>query len=217
MTTDIVEPLELQQPIPGTRRRGRPPRIDPATGEPPKLSQSPAAIRARKARARARTKPTRRAGPRSLRAELVGFLSLVNSLVLMTPLGTRPIAALTDPTIEPERVGDELDTAEIDALASAIDAQCQRSPRVRRVVERFLAAGAGGQLVGIVGIIVTRRAARHGALPAIVDPMLGAMLAGGDLSAALSFVPTPEPDRAPDIETGETPPATIDFDHLDGE
>lgn len=210
-----VGALGGQEPVePPKKRRGRPPKLD-ADGNrvnPPKGAT---------ARPRTAGKPrTRRAaprGPRSLAPEIAGLLTLVNTVLIMSPLGTRPLEAMTDPNVIPERVGDELDDAEIAALAAAIDMQARRSPRFRKMIEGMLTAGAGGQLIGVLGIVAARRAARHGLAPAMLDPMLGGMLAGGGMAAAMSFVPTeptPEPttdENVPDrdAENGNLPP--LDF------
>jgi hypothetical protein len=197
----------VQEAIPSAKRKpGRPPAIDPETGERKRPARKP---RTRKPSGR------RPSGPKSLRAEIGAFLMMANSLVIMSPIGTRPVEAITDPNVMPERIGDELDAAEIDALAGALDAQCRRSPRFRKYVESVLGAGSGGALVTVLGIIAARRASRHGIAPPMLDPMLGMMLAGDGISA-LTDMP-PAPDRSPDPDTGETPPVRgIDFDTNDG-
>lgn len=73
--------------------------------------------------------------------------------------------------------GDALDGPEIEALSKAIDAQCKISPTFRKYVAAALEVTAGGQLVGVIGIITARRFARHGVLlPREADAMLGGML-----------------------------------------
>jgi hypothetical protein len=202
-TTPITEP-------PAAPKRGR-----RKSGE---LSQSPAAIRAREYRARqkdgapqrpsTRGKSSRRTPrkPSSLVPELTGMLTILNAALIVSPLGTRPMEAIDNPNVQPTRIGDELDAVEITALATAIDAQAKRSPRFRKAIERFLQAGAGGQLVGIAGIILARRAARHGLIPPSLDPMFGMMLAG-DVSALAAFERSDD-DTAEerDPETGEREP-----------
>lgn len=208
-----------QIPIPSSngaskRGRGRPPSIDPATGErvhKPKQAAKPKATRRRA------TVTPRSRGPRSLRPEIAAFLTLANTVVLMTPLGSR--AEKVDPTTGetiPAKLGDELDEYEIVALAAAIDQQCTRSPRFRKYVENALAVGSGGALISTIGIIATRRASRHGLAPAMLDPMLGIMLAGGGLEALGNMTPPTPTDTAPDPDTGETPPAPIDFESMGG-
>lgn len=133
----------------------------------------------------------------------------------MTPLGSR--AEKVDPTTGetiPAKLGDELDEYEIVALAAAIDQQCTRSPRFRKYVESALSVGSGGALISTIGIIATRRASRHGLAPAMLDPMLGIMLAGGGLEALGNMTPPAPADTAPDPVTGETPPKPIgDIDY----
>lgn len=210
MVAELVEPIPVTGESEPIRKRGRPPKLNPdgTRANPPKLAKPRSIPKPKRAASRAR-------GPKSLRPEIGAFLTLINSAVLMTPLGTRPLEAVTDPNVIPTRVGDELDAAEIDALASALDTQCQRSARFRKYVERMLSVGAGGQLVSVVGIIATRRAARHGLAPAALDPMLGMMLAGGGLDALGNMTPPVAPEP-PDTVTGELAPdrsePTIDFE-----
>lgn len=193
---------------------------EPIQTPPPKigrvLSDTPAAKRARqlradrkagivpKRRAKSARRTAARSGPKSLRAEIGAALLSVNTLVLMSPLGTRPPQAAFDHTIEVERIGDELDAAEIDALAGALDAQCRRSPRFRKYVETALGAMSGGGILAIVGIIAARRAARHGLAPAHLDFTLGLALGGAEAIAEFQGTPPPEP---PDAVTGESEPA----------
>lgn len=85
--------------------------------------------------------------------------------------------------------GDALDNAEIEALAKAIDAQCQSSPRFRKYVQAALDASSGGQLITVSGIIIARRMARHEfILPKEADAQLGRVI--GSVAAA---APMPEP------------------------
>lgn len=208
----------LVEPIPITDAEGKPPKR--GRGRPPLLN--PDGTRANAPRVSRPSKPSkprkpsqsRARGPRSLRPEIGAFLTLTNSLVLMSPIGTRPIEATINPAVEPTRIGDELDEAEIKALASAIDAQCQRSPRFRKYVERVLTAGAGGQLLSVLGIIATRRAARHGLAPAMLDPMLGMMLAGDGIDALGDMKPPAEPDERTVVTGEQTPDRSggIDFE-----
>lgn len=79
-----------------------------------------------------------------------------------------------------------MDEAEIDALASALDAQAKGSPRFRAMLTNALAVSSGGQLLGVCAIIGARRAARHGIIPMEMDAQLGMML------GAVSTIP-PQP------------------------
>lgn len=211
MAAPVFDPIDAgslaQDPI-TPQRRGRKGRT---------LSSHPSAVRAREARARAKagTAPDRRPAKRkatssrprtakSLAPEISAFLALVNGIVIVSPLGTRPVEAITDPNVIPERRGDELDAIEIAALASAIDAQCRRSPRFRKYVEGVLTAGSGGTLITVLGLIAARRASRHGVLPENVDLMAGIILSA-DIDALAAMAPataTPETDP----QTGETAP-----------
>lgn len=88
--------------------------------------------------------------------------------------------------------GDALDDPEINALAKALDAQAQSSPRFHRALKTALDASSGGQLVGVVGIIAARRMARHNfVLPPEADAQLGRMLGS-------SAPPIPSPDSDTD-------------------
>lgn len=163
------------------RGRGRPPKLDPITGE-----------RVNKPRGSGGRKPS---STRSLENQIGALLTTVNVVVMMVP----PIAA------------DALDVAEITALARAMDAQCKQSPRFRKYVEAMLAAGSGGQLLGVVAIIAARRASRHGLAPEQIDPMLGTMLAGNSDAFGAMHV---EPERTTEIDpnTGEQPPKPFSFE-----
>lgn len=204
---ETIDPRVMaQEPIPEPkRRRGRPPKIDPVTGERITPKRTPRKPAPRRASARPR-------GPRSLRPEIAALLTMVNAAIVLSPLGTRPVEAITDPNVIPERVGDELDAAEIDALAAAIDAQCRRSPRFRKYVESVLGAGSGGALVTVVGMIAARRAARHGILPPMLDPMLGLALGSDGIGALANMEPPRETPTGPDPETGETAPKPLPYD-----
>jgi hypothetical protein len=215
----VFEPLDAgalaQEPI-APERRGRKGRV---------LSQHPSAVRAREARARAkagggadrraRRKPSTapRRGPKSLAPEIAAFLALVNGIVIVSPLGTRPVEAITDVNVEATRVGDELDAVEIAALAASIDAQCRRSPRFRKYVEGVLNAGSGGTLVTVIALIAARRAARHGIIPENIDAMGGLILAADVGALADMTPPRTEPDADP--QTGEVAPDRGAEDHVD--
>lgn len=204
-------------------------------------SNSPAAVAARQRRADIKAgripAPTRRGGakrprgaprtprtPRTLYPEIAAFLTMTNTLVSMTPLGSRyeatgtvtpfeigPGLSIPIPDMNMIKLGDELDEMEIAQLAKAIDAQAQRSPRFKKYVEMALGLGAGFGIVSILGIIVGRRAARHGLIDPSLDPKLGAML-NGDLSSLATFMPTPKVDETPNVETGEQAPIPDDDD-----
>lgn len=197
-TAPLIEPITLPD---GPKRRGRPPKLGPdgARLNAPRASKPKRSYK--------RSQAPRSSGSRSLERDIAAFLTMVNGIVLMTPIGTKPMSA--SPMLgaaaqnEPEKLGDELDAAEIKLLAGAIDSQCRRSPRFRRYVERVLGVGAGGQLVTIVGMIAARRASRHGVIPAFVDPAIGILMEQGDLETIRGMM-TPTP--VPDADTGEMPP-----------
>lgn len=208
MATDVIDTRPAFEPVPVESLQE--PIKAGKDGKP--LSMKPSAVRARRARAKAKAEgrapkaAPKRARPstRSLAPEIGAMLALINGMVIASPLGTRPVAAITDPNVQPERIGDELDAAEIAALSAAIDAQCRRSPRFRKVVEGMLGAASGGTLVTVVGLIAARRAARHGLVPAQVDVMAGLILQS-DVEA-IANASKAATDDAPDPTTGETPP-----------
>lgn len=212
---------------------------DPAdVGGKRQLSQSPAAVRARALRERRKNgepsqaqgrprkasrprtggKPRTPRTPKTLYPEIAAFLTMTNTLVTMTPIGSKyePTGNFTQTEIAPgmtipfpemrmTALGDELDDMEIMHLSKALDAQCQRSPRFKKYVETFLGAAAGGGIIAIVGIIAARRAARHGLIDPSLDPKLGGIL-NGDLGALAAFTPSQPIDESEDEISGERPP-----------
>lgn len=217
MVAELVEPLPVDGEM-QRRGRGRPPKLNPdgTRVNPPKVSRPSRPKRV----ARATGKPR----SRSLAPEISAFLTMVNSVILLTPIGTRPMeaspmlsmvgGAATEP---PTKIGDELDSAEIKMLAASIDRQCQRSPRFRKYVERVLGAGSGGMLVGTLGMIAARRASRHGILPKMIDPAIGILMESGDLNALASMMTVPTPSATPDETTHEIEPdrsEPIDFENI---
>ncbi len=98
--------------------------------------------------------------------------------------------------------GDALEAVEITALASAIDAQCQTSPRFRKYVQAAIDTTSGGGLIVVVGMIGARRLARHGILlPKAADAQIGAVLSG-DLGALTAAMKDPEPEAETDTTNG---------------
>lgn len=206
----IADPLV--ESVPESELGGRKPARKPLSAE----QKEKANARARERRAQAtggarrpRGRPRTARGPVSLYAEIAAFLSLANLLVIVSPLGSRAYVVPGEnggPDTIGQKIGDELDDGEIDLLAKSLDAQCQRSPRFRKQIERILGVGAAGGLLGVIAMIGIRRAARHGILPPAIDVMMGGVMEGGDLSAMASFTPPVAPDQSPDPTTGERPP-----------
>jgi hypothetical protein len=200
MTADpIFEPIptaEIATPLP--KRPGRAPALNPdgTRKHPPRPAGN------RRGKTPRKPSASRPRTPKSLAPVIGAFLALINGAVIVSPLGTRPVVAITDPNVIPERIGDELDAVEIAALASAIDAQCRRSPRFRKYVESALSAGSGGTLITVIGLIAARRLARHGVLPANID-IMGGIVLSADLDSLASIMPAP---ATTDAETGETVP-----------
>lgn len=129
-----------------------------------------------------RGRPPGGAAYRSRREEIGGILLLVNMGIQASPLRN-----------------DALDPLEIDALASAIDAEAKRNPTFRKYLFRALGVASGvGGIGATVGIIVMRRAARHGIIPQELDAQ-GAMILGMmSQSNAEPIIPEPEPESPPE-------------------
>lgn len=212
---DSIDPDEANASEAAPRKRGRP-RLTPEQKEARNAADRQRRAAGGAKRGRPRGRPSRT--PKSLYPEIAASLTLVNTIVSMTPLGpkyedtgaTRRVVqeddtVVDEPILRVVKIGDTLDEVEITQLAKALDTQCQRSPRFRRQVERILGASAGGQIFTVLGMIAVRRASRHGIAPAMLDPMIGAMLAGADLGALADFAPQPDPN-AVDPETGERTP-----------
>jgi hypothetical protein len=100
---------------------------------------------------------------KSLKSEIASTLMSINLVLIMIPPLRR----------------DQMDMVEIEALADALDDQARKSPRFRKALEGALGVGSGAGLIGIVTIIIGRRAARHGIAPEEMDQMLGNLLATG--------------------------------------
>lgn len=217
VTEALVEPIALPVDDSAPKRRGRPPKLNPdgTRANPPRLAKPRKPHKPRTASPRQST--------RKLREEIAAFLTMANTVVLMTPLGTKPARAAFDSSVPVEKIGDELDAAEISALAASIDRQCLRSPRFRKYIEAMLGVGSGGTLLATIGIIATRRAARHGLIPngQIVDLTLGTMIATGGMEA-MANTPIPKSDDTDErvIVTGEMTPdrgasnGQIDYDTI---
>lgn len=201
MTAEEIPTVPIQDVIPQRRGPGRPSNASRGLPPPQRSARRPSKRTARKASPR---KPS----TRSLKPEIAAFLTLANQLVLMSPIGTRPFAAAVDPSIPAERIGDEMDAAEIGALAGALDSQAMRSPRFRRYLETALGVGASGQLIGVLSMIAVRRAARHGIAPPMLDTLIGAQLAGMPIE---QFSGPETRDDAPDPTTGEIAPDREEF------
>ena len=76
---------------------------------------------------------------------------------------------------------DALDPVEIGALAHALDQECQRNARFKKIVEQALAVQGGTSLVLVIAAIAGRRVVRHN-LVQVPEPLtndgLDAMLGG---------------------------------------
>lgn len=124
----------------------------------------------------------------SLRTEIGGLLVMINLPLQMVPALQR----------------DALDHSEIDALAKAIDQECQTNPRFRKYVEQMLRAQGGTNLMFVIAAIAARRVVRHGIVPEeVMEPIGGGeavdLLIGQAINASTNAsifkatVPPPEP------------------------
>lgn len=60
---------------------------------------------------------------------------------------------------------DALDVTEIEALATALDTECQNNPSFRKYVIKALQVQGTSSLIGVVAVIAGRRVVRHGLIP----------------------------------------------------
>ena len=100
----------------------------------------------------------------SLEGELIAYLSLANLLFAFAPEEYR---------------GDALDDLEIAALAKTTNDAAMANAQLYKYLEMILRGGTGGivNLVVVVGCIVGRRLARHGAIPVEFDNRMATMIA----------------------------------------
>ena len=115
----------------------------------------------------------------SLEAQLDGFVTLVNTLVI----AFKPLYAL--------------DQIEKSALVKALDQQCQTSPKFRKYIEKFLQGAGGVNLLGVALIIIGRRVARSGALPIPADSPINAHEIDNMGGALLFAMTTGTPNAVP--------------------
>lgn len=109
-----------------------------------------------------------RRGGASLETQIGALLFMVNTPLLM---------------VLPK---DALDSVEIAALASAINDECQRSARFRKIVEQAIAVQGGTSLILVLGAIAGRRVLRHN-IVTVPDPLSNEQvdaLLGGVVSMA---------------------------------
>lgn len=105
------------------------------------------------------TKPPSGVSQKSLATEIAAVLIQAN--LILTPVLR----------------GDAMDDVEIMALAKAMDEQAKKSPRFRKALMKALEATGGAGLLTVVGMILGRRASRHGYVPRDWDEKMGAYLA----------------------------------------
>lgn len=109
-------------------------------------------------------------GKESLKTQIGAMLVTFNMPLRMLPITSK----------------DALDPTEIEALATAIDTECQNNPTFRKYVVKALQVQGTSSLIGVVAVIAGRRVVRHGIIPDDVlapvggkegaDAMIGLML-----------------------------------------
>jgi len=131
--------------------------VGPGTDMPDFDIKPPRASRTRRSRA-GESKTTKTTKPRvakhSLKTKIGAMLQLFNMTFFFMPDAFK---------------GDALDMAEIEALSEALDKQAQKSDFVYKTLDMVISGGDSAQLLWVVGIIVARRAARHGLVPKEID------------------------------------------------
>lgn len=101
-----------------------------------------------------------------------------------------------------------LDTSEIEALATAIDTECQNNASFRKYVVQALNVQGVSSLIGVVAVIAGRRVIRAGVVPEeILDPIggkEGADAALGLFLPMMTAAPMPQPIVVNDAEPSIT-------------
>lgn len=178
--------LDDVAPIPSDETFGNPV-VDAPYGT--KKDGTPAKKRGRpKGSTNTGTRASRISSKGSLRTEIGGMLVLVNMPLQMVPALQR----------------DALDASEIDALAKAIDQECQTNATFRKYVEQMLRVQGGTNLMFVVAAIAARRVVRHGIVPDdLTEPIGGregldlligqAIAASTNASVFKATTPPPEP------------------------
>ncbi len=131
-------------------------------------------------KAKAATQPA--VDMRPLGPEIANVLGIVNVGLGLTPLTAR----------------DKLSADEQTLLSVAIAEEADRSLRFRRIVLAVVARSGEAGLMAIAGLILARRAARHGLLPIETDYEIGNLFAQG-LHGQVPVAETPAP---PDASVG---------------
>jgi len=81
---------------------------------------------------------------------------------------------------------DPLDGLEITAVAGGLAEQAKANPRFAKMLEAFNGVAGSDNILLIVIIIAGRRAARHGILPAVIDPLGAAALGDESVLKAMA-------------------------------
>lgn len=153
-----------------------------------KKDGTPAKKRGRQPGSTNGTRASRISSKGSLRTEIGGLLTMVNLPLMMLPMTQKGA----------------LDPVEIDALAKAIDQECQTNATFRKYVEQMLKVQGGTNLMFVVAAIGARRVVRYDVIPEeILEPIGGkdsvdlligqAIAASSNMSVFKASIPRPEP------------------------
>lgn len=118
-----------------------------------KQPQEPIVEKPRRTRKPTTKSPSR--PPPNLEKKIAAQLVSINFILLALPM-TR---------------NDALSTAEIEALAKAINHQAQQSNYFRKAVEGALAVSSAGELLSVIMMIAVKRASNHGYIPEAYSEM----------------------------------------------
>ncbi len=113
---------------------------------------------------------SRRSSKGSLKDQIGALLITFNMPLMMLPMSAKYA----------------LDHTEIDALATALDTECQNNPSFRKYMVKALQVQGASSLAGVLGVIAGRRVIRAGLIPeTALAPVGGAV--GADAMRGLAL------------------------------
>ena len=172
---------DVEEIVPPQREEFDATSIEPATTAAPRRRGRPPGSKNRTTSSRTTA---------NLEDQIGGLLILVNAPLQLIPALSK----------------DALDPTEIQALAKATALECERNATFKKYVMQVLKAQGSVGLIGVVALIASRRAIRHGLLPipAEIGGNEGADQALGFVIATMAsgkpfnpIIPTPIPEPAP--------------------
>ncbi len=101
-------------------------------------------------------------------------------VALETQIGAFLVTVNMPLQLVPALQRDALDPLEIQALAKAINQQCEASPRFRKYVEQALKVQGSTNIIAVLAVIAARRGVRHNLLPIPEDNQAGLTPEGVD-------------------------------------